>query len=63
MIAPETLPSRARELRVSAAKTAFVDIHEERLEMAGLLEQCADEIERLRRPRRVISVGEDNPNG
>ena len=28
--------------------------------MADTLEKCADEIERLRRPRSVISVGEDN---
>jgi hypothetical protein len=45
MIVPEELRARARELRIAAATTEFVDIHEERLEMAGLLEQCADEID------------------
>lgn len=47
MINPEALRDRARELRI---------------ELASLLEQCADELVRLRRPRRVISVGEDNPD-
>ena len=60
MINPEELRARARELRTAAATTEFVDIHEERLELAGLLEQCADELVTLRRPRRVISVGDGN---
>lgn len=62
MINPEELRARARELRMTASSTTLGDIIAERIEMAGLLEQCADEIERLRRPRRVISVGRDNPN-
>ncbi len=60
MINPEELRARARELRIAASTTEFVDIHEERLEMASLLEQCADELDRLHRPRRMISVGEGN---
>lgn len=61
MIIPEEIDARARELRIAASRTKFVDFHEERLEMAALLERCADEIERLRKPHRVISVGRDNP--
>lgn len=61
MINVEEIRARARELRIAASTTEFVDIHEERLEMADLIEQCADELERLRKPRRVISVGKDNP--
>lgn len=60
MIHPDVLRARARELRIAAATIEFVDIHLERLEMAGLLEQCADKIERLRKPRRFISVGKEN---
>lgn len=60
MTNPEELRARARELRIAAATTEFVDIHDERIEMAGLLEQCADELVRLRRPRRAILVGEEN---
>jgi hypothetical protein len=62
MIQPEKLRARARELRIAASDTTFVDLHEERLELAGLLEHSADEIVRLRRPRRVISIGQENPN-